>query len=195
MYAVSGYNQKFYTINLQTGLATQTGSTGIGFQNGGGFAASSKGAFYGVSNFSFYSYNKTTGQATFIGLTLLPNLVRAAAFDPNDVLYGMEGGGGIDNLHLRFLVTFNLTTGLGLEVGPVASTTSTRWLSFLQRNVRGRKKLGVPGVIAALNRAPSQISVGGMCDARNSRLAVRPYKSDNGVTRSCSWVRPVDCVW
>ena len=47
----------------------------------------------------------------------LPDFVRAADFNPSNVLYGLEGGGGIDNLHLRFLVTFNLTTGLGMLVG------------------------------------------------------------------------------
>ncbi|HEY3664236.1 MAG TPA: hypothetical protein VGL24_13865 [Chthoniobacterales bacterium] len=119
MYGVSGYNQKFYTINLATGLATQTGSTGIGFQNGGGFAANTRGEFYGVSYFSTYSYNKGTGDATLVGPTLLPNLVRAACFNSSNVLYGLEGGGGLDNLHLRFLVTIDVTTGLAVEVGPI----------------------------------------------------------------------------
>ncbi|MEO8044734.1 MAG: hypothetical protein ABI674_07490 [Spartobacteria bacterium] len=120
MYGVSGYNQKFYTINQQTGLATQTGSTGIGFQNGGGFASNSKGALYGVSYFSTYNYNKTTGAAALVGSTLLPNLVRAAAFDSNDVFYGLEGGGGIDNLHLRYLVTINVSTGRATLVGAIS---------------------------------------------------------------------------
>jgi len=119
MYAVSGDNQKFYTINLATGLATQIGSTALGFQNGGGLAANSMGALFGVDNFSCYSYNKATGKATLIGLTLLPDLVRAAAFNSSNVFYGLEGGGGTDNLHLRFLVTINLSTGLGLLLGPI----------------------------------------------------------------------------
>ncbi|MGH8092510.1 MAG: hypothetical protein ACREIF_03435 [Chthoniobacterales bacterium] len=100
-------------------MATQIGSTGIGFQNGGGFAANAQGVLYGVNNFSFYTYNKTTGKATLIGLTLLPDLVRAAAFSSSNVFYGLEGGGGIDNLHLRFLVTINLSTGLGTLVAPI----------------------------------------------------------------------------
>lgn len=54
-----------------------------------------------------------------LGPSLLANLVKAADFNSNGVLYGMEGGGGTDNLHLRFLVTINLTTGLAVEVGPV----------------------------------------------------------------------------
>lgn len=120
MYGVSGYNQKFYTISTKTGLATQTGSTGIGFQNGGGFASNSKGALYGVSYFSTYSYDKTTGAAKRIGSTLLPNLVRAAAFNSNDVFYGLEGGGGIDNLHLRYLVTINVGTGRATLVGAIS---------------------------------------------------------------------------
>ena len=119
MYAVSGWNQKFYTINTTTGQATQIGSTQLGFQNGGGLAADRTGALFGVDNFSFYSYNKTNGNATLIGLTGLPDLVRAADFNPSNVFYGLEGGGGIDNLHLRFLVTFNLTTGLGSLVGQI----------------------------------------------------------------------------
>jgi len=119
MYGVSGTNQKFYTINTSTGQAVQTGSTGIGYQNGGGLAADRTGALFGINNFFFYSYNKTTGIATLIGATGLGNLVRAADFNPNNVLYGLEGGGGIDNLHLRFLVTFNLATGLGTRVGQI----------------------------------------------------------------------------
>jgi hypothetical protein len=119
MYAVSGYNQKFYTINTATGQAVQTGSTLLGYQNGGGLAADRTGALFGIDNFSFYSYDKTTGRATLIGLTGLANLVRAADFNPSNVLYGLEGGGGIDNLHLRFLVTFDVTTGLGTRLGQI----------------------------------------------------------------------------
>jgi hypothetical protein len=119
MYAVSGYNQKFYTINTATGQAVQTGSTLLGYQNGGGLAADRTGALFGIDNFFFYSYDKTTGIATLIGPTVLANLVRAADFNPSNVLYGLEGGGGIDNLHLRFLVTFDVTTGLGTRLGQI----------------------------------------------------------------------------
>jgi len=120
MYGVSGFNQKFYTVNLATGAATQIGSTGIGFQNGGGLACTSAGVLYGVNNFSTYTYSKTTGKATFIGLNLLADLIRAADFDSRGTFYGLEGGGGIDNNHLRFLVTINLTTGLGTLVGAIS---------------------------------------------------------------------------
>ena len=121
MYGIAGSNQKFYTINTATGEAVQTGSTGIGFANGGGFASDRTGALYGVSNFSLYSFDDVTGNATLIGLTLLPDLVKAADFNPtNNTMYGLEGGGGIDNLHLRFLVTFDLTTGLGTLVTPIS---------------------------------------------------------------------------
>ena len=123
MYGVSGNNQKFYTINTATGQAVQTGSTGIGYQNGGGLAADRTGALFGINNLFFYSYNKTTGMATLIGATGLGNLVRAADFNPSNVFYGLEGGGygleGGDNRHFRFLVTFNLTTGLGTRVGQI----------------------------------------------------------------------------
>ena len=119
MYGVSGNNQKFYTINTATGEAVQTGSTGIGFVNGGGLAADRTGALFGVSNFSFYSFNKTTGMATLIGPTGLGNLVKAADFNPSNVFYGLEGGGGIDNTHLRWLVTFDVTTGMGTRVGQI----------------------------------------------------------------------------
>lgn len=119
MYGISGFNQKFYTINTATGQAVQTGSTGIGFANGGGFAADEAGALFGVSNFSFYSFNKTTGLATLIGPTGLGNLVKAADFSPSNVFYGLEGGGGIDNTHLRWLVTFDVTTGAATRVGAI----------------------------------------------------------------------------
>jgi len=119
MYGVSGFNQKFYTINTSTGAAVQTGSTGLGFQNGGGLAADRTGALFGIDNFSFYSYNKTTGNATLIGPTGLGNLVKAADFSPGNVFYGLEGGGGIDNLHLRWLDTCEVATGHCTRVGQI----------------------------------------------------------------------------
>jgi hypothetical protein len=119
MYGVSGTDQKFYTINTTTGLATQIGSTLLGYQNGGGFAADRTGALFGVDNFSFYSYNKTNGNATLIGLTGLGDYVKAADFGPSNVFYGLEGGGGIDNTHLRWLDTCNVTTGVCTRVGPI----------------------------------------------------------------------------
>ena len=119
MYGVSGFNQKFYTINTTTGQAVQTGSTGLGYQNGGGLAADRTGALFGIDNFSFYGYDETTGLATLSGPTGLPNLGRAADFNPNNVLYGLEGGGGIDNNHLRWLDTFDVVTGMGTRVGQI----------------------------------------------------------------------------
>ena len=119
MYGISGFNQKFYIVNTATGLATQTGSTGIGFANGGGFAADMTGALFGISNFSFYSFNKTSGAATLLGPTNLQNLVKAADFSPSNVFYGLEGGGGIDNLHLRWLDTCDVTTGNCTRVGQI----------------------------------------------------------------------------
>jgi len=120
MYAVSGFDQKFFTGNTQTGQFVQTGSTQLGFQNGGALAADMTGAIFGVDNFSFYTYDKTNGLPTLIGTTGLGNLVRAADFNrSNNVMYGLEGGGGVDNNHLRWLVTFDLTTGLGTRVGPI----------------------------------------------------------------------------
>jgi hypothetical protein len=119
MYGISGFNQKFYTINTATGEAVQTGSTGIGFANGGGFAADQTGALFGISNFSFYSFNKTNGNATLIGSTNLGNLVKAADFNPTNVFYGLEGGGGIDNTHLRWLTTCDVTTGNCTRVGQI----------------------------------------------------------------------------
>jgi hypothetical protein len=119
MYGISGFDQKFYTINTSTGQAVQTGSTGIGFANGGGFAADMTGALFGFSNFSFYSFNKTTGMATLIGPTGLRNLVKAADFNPSNVPYALEGGGGVDNTHLRWLDTCDVTTGTCTRVGQI----------------------------------------------------------------------------
>jgi hypothetical protein len=119
MYGISGFDQKFYTINTSTGQAVQTGSTGLGFQNGGGFAADVTGALFGVDNFSFYSYDKTNGMATLIGATGLGNLVKAADVSPSNVFYALEGGGGVDNLHLRWLDICDVTTGTCTRVGQI----------------------------------------------------------------------------
>jgi hypothetical protein len=125
MYGVSGNNQKFYTINTATGQAVQTGSTGIAFQNGGALAADRTGALFGITTTplsaptSFYSYDKTTGMATLIGQTGLGNFVLGADFSPSNVFYGVEGNGGIDNVHLRWLVTCDVTTGNCTRVGQI----------------------------------------------------------------------------
>ena len=119
VYGLSEFDENFYTINTSTGQAVQTGSTGIRFAKQGGLAADRTGAFFGVTNFSFYSFNKSTGMATLIGPTNLGNLLKAADFSPSNVLYGLEGGGGINNNHLRWLVTFNVTTGIGTRVGQI----------------------------------------------------------------------------
>src|SRR5205085_1239651 len=112
MFGLSEFDQNFYTINTLTGQAVQTGSTGIDFANQGGLAADRRGALFGATNFSFYRFNKTTGTAALIGPTGLRNLVKAADVNPSNVMYGLEGGGGSDNAHLRWLVTFNITTGM-----------------------------------------------------------------------------------
>jgi len=121
MYGISGFNQKFFTINISTGQAVQAGSTGIGFANGGGFASDVTGALFGFSNLSFYSFNKTTGAATLIGGTGLGNLVKAADFGPGNVLYALEGGGGVDNTHLRWLDTCNVTRGTCTRLGQITA--------------------------------------------------------------------------
>lgn len=115
MYAVSGFNQRFYTVNLDTGLATQIGSTALGFQNRGGLGANSKGALYGVDNFSTYTYNKTTG-GDGRGANSAPESGEGGGLRPE---LGLLWAGRSDNLHLRFLVTISLTRGLGVEVAPI----------------------------------------------------------------------------
>ena len=63
--------------------------------------------------------NKTNGNATLIGPTNLGNLVKAADFSPSNVLYALEGGGGVDNTHLRWLDTCNVTTGTCTRLGQI----------------------------------------------------------------------------
>jgi hypothetical protein len=119
VFGISGFDQKFYIINTSTGQAVQGGSTGIGFANGGGFASDVTGALFGFSNSSFYSFNKTTGAATLIGPTGLGNLVKAADVSPSNVFYALEGGGGVDNTHWRWLDTCNVTTGTCTRIGQI----------------------------------------------------------------------------
>ena len=119
MYGLSEFNQNFYTIDTSTGQAVQTGSTGIPVVNQGGLAVDGRGALFGVSDFSFYRFNKTTGMATLIGPTGLRNLVKAADFNPSNVFYGLEGGGGVDYTHFRWLDTCDVTTGNCTRVGQI----------------------------------------------------------------------------
>lgn len=121
IYALSEFDQDFYTINISTGQAVQIGSTGIDLIKQGGLAADRTGALLGVTSFSFYRFNHETGMATRIGPTGLGNLVKTADFSPSNVMYGLEGGGGSDDLHLRWLVTFDVTTGRGTRVGQLTA--------------------------------------------------------------------------
>lgn len=137
MHALSGFNQKFFTVDTTTGQAVQTGSTDIGFANGGGLSATRTGELFGVSNFTFYSFNKTTGIATILGLTNLTNLVKAADVDPSSgVFYGLEGGGGlIDNKHQRWLDTFDTFLGLGIR-GPLIPIDDLDAIAFIPARTR-----------------------------------------------------------
>ena len=121
IYALSEFEQDFYTINPSTGRAVRIGSTGIDLIEQGGLAADRRGSLLGVTSFSFYHFNINTGMATLIGPTGLGNLVKAADFSPNNVMYGLEGGGGSDNRHFRWLVTFDVATGRGTRVGQVTA--------------------------------------------------------------------------
>jgi hypothetical protein len=119
VYALAELDQNFYAINTSTGQAVQIGSTGIDLTRQGGLAADRRGALFGVTDFSFYSFDKLTGTATRIGRTGLRNLIKAADFSPSNVMYGLEGGGGSDDLHLRWLVTFDVATGKATRVGQI----------------------------------------------------------------------------
>ena len=137
IYSISGFDQKFYIIDVSTGQAIQAGSTGIGFANGGGFAADLRGALFGFNNFTptvgmggLYSFNKLTGAATLIGPTGLGNLIKAADVSPRNVFYALEGGGGIDNEHLRWLDTCDVTTGTCTR-GPQISARDLDAMAFI----------------------------------------------------------------
>jgi hypothetical protein len=119
IYALAEFDENFYSIDASTGQAVQIGSTGIDLTNQGGLAADRNGALFGVTDFSLYRFNQKTGKARLIGATGLRNLIKAAAFSPRHVMYGLEGGGGSDNPHLRWLVTFDLATGKGTRVGQI----------------------------------------------------------------------------
>jgi hypothetical protein len=122
MYSISGFDQHFFTITVATGEAVIAGSTNIGFANGGGFAADMTGKLFGFSNFTFYTFDKTSlppGNATAIGPTNARNLIKAADFSPSNVLYALEGGGGPDQTTLRWLDTCNVTTGNCTRVGQI----------------------------------------------------------------------------
>jgi hypothetical protein len=122
MYSISGFDQHFFTITVATGEAVILGSTNISFANGGGFAADMTGKLFGFSNFTFYTFDKTSlppGNATAIGPTNARDLMKAADFSPSNVLYALEGGGGPDQSTLRWLDTCNVTTGNCTRVGQI----------------------------------------------------------------------------
>lgn len=121
IYALSEFDQDFYTLDPSTGQAVRIGSTGIDLIMQGGLAADRRGSLLGVTDFSFYRFKNKTGMATLIGPTGLGNLIKAADFSPRNVMYGLEGGGGSDNRHFRWLVTFDVTTGKATRVGQITA--------------------------------------------------------------------------
>jgi hypothetical protein len=45
--------------------------------------------------------------------------VKAADVSPSNVFYALEGGGGVDNTHWRWLDTCNVTTGTCTRIGQI----------------------------------------------------------------------------
>ena len=57
--------------------------------------------------------------------------MKAADVSPSNVLYALEGGGGVDNTHLRWLDTCNVTTGTCTRVGQINVANDLDALAFI----------------------------------------------------------------
>jgi len=120
IYAISGSSKYFYIVDKRTGIDTKIGDTLLTPNRGGGFTADDRGVLYGANDKTLYTYDNITGEATAVGDTNLEHYVNALAFSPEDVLYGIEGGGngGHDESNRqRWLVTIDPATGAAVELG------------------------------------------------------------------------------
>jgi hypothetical protein len=120
IYAISGSSKFFYIVDQHTGIDTKIGDTLLNPSRGGGFTADDHGVLYGANDKTLYTYDKVTGEATEVGDTNLEHYVNALAFSPDDVLYGIEGGGtggDDDSNRQRWLVTIDPDTGAAVELG------------------------------------------------------------------------------
>jgi len=117
---------RLITINLNSGVGTLIGSTGLNAVPG--LAINSHGDIYGINgdNSDLYLIDAASGNSVFIahtGLTLLP----AIAFDSRDVLYGL----GMDPLTFNwYLYTINTITGKATPIGPCSNEAGWRGMSF-----------------------------------------------------------------
>ncbi len=108
-----------YSINIATGQATEIGSSGLSFTQGGGLAISSGGIFYAAPIPGEYgTYDPTTGAYTHIAAPATPagagSSYAALAFN-GSTLYGDDlVAGGTGATHL---VTIDPPTGNVTDIG------------------------------------------------------------------------------
>ncbi len=111
-----------YTINTATGAATEVGSSGLTFTEGGGLAISLSGTFdASPTNTQYGTYDPATGAYTNITNPTKPlggGSYAALAFDGSGVLYGVNLLVGGTSTKATHLVTIDPATGAVTDIGP-----------------------------------------------------------------------------
>jgi hypothetical protein len=113
-----GKDNKLYTIDLETGSATEVGD--IGFKVIAGTINPNDGTMWVSSGEvtgkgDIYTINKTTGLATLVGNAGLSETIYSLGFDGDGTLYGTTG----NDFTLSTFYTLSTTDALATEVGPV----------------------------------------------------------------------------
>jgi hypothetical protein len=109
---------QLYSINLLTGQARATGSTGLTSTSGGGLVISASGVFYGTLTASrFGTYDSVTGTYANIANPAKPagGAYGALDFDKNGTFIGLNVGSG--SPPPTHLATIDPTTGAVTDLG------------------------------------------------------------------------------
>ncbi len=126
VFAVDNDGNNLSTVDIDTGVATLVGNTGIGGVVEIAFNPQT-GALYGLSNGgSLYTLNPLTAASTFIGNT--GNVVRGMACSPDGTLYGFTDMGKL----YRIDPTTGGTTAVGGSGNPVPGYSIMEDATFTQ---------------------------------------------------------------
>jgi len=150
---VNSPNASLELIDTSTSSVTPIGATGVNVNFGDLAPSPTPGLAYMVDgrqsgdivNSSLYTLNLTTGAATLVGSTGVPDMF-GLAYDPNtSTIFGTTYSEGVVGLY-----SVNASTGAATFIGPTSISNSTREIDALTYNTATHSLVGISAGFSSL---------------------------------------------